>query len=187
MLDDLDNVFYDVDYESSELQNSTDWTELALHNVVDPAIVFPPNQWQIFEECWTWRQVGGELEDRPLIATGFLVSIQSRDSGIFNATKLGTVHVLQWRQQHMNWGVLESLKGTELPSEMRAGLLRHIFNRRPGANTQMVISYVTPRRVLDENSRPWHEDGASLNWELDHRFAGGARIGREQKWRLYAC
>ena len=169
MLDDLNNVFYDVDYESSSLNNSTPWTKLGLHNVADPAIVFPPNQWQMFEENSS--------------ATGFLVLIQSRDSGLFTATKIGTVYVRPLLQEFMNWGVLESLKGSELPSEMRAGLLRHVFNRRPGANARM-ISYVTLRRVLDNMHRPWHQNGAWLNWELDDKFTGGSLIGNEQMWKL---
>jgi hypothetical protein len=173
VLDDLNDVFYDVDYESSDLKNTTPWTELALHTVADPAIVFPPNQYQMSENNKTLR------------ITGFLVSIQSRDSGLFTATKIGTVHVQQLQKKYMNWGALESLKGAELPSEMRAGLLRHVFNRRPRGSARM-ISYVTPRHVLDNMPRQWHRNAAALNWELDERFAGGARIGKERKWRLHA-
>lgn len=172
MLDDEDGVFYDVCYDSAPLRNTIPWTELGLHNFVDPAIIFPPAQWQ-------------KLADPDWLPTGFLVSIQSRGPEHFTAIKIGTVHVKQLPQALMNWEVLESLKGPELPAEMKAGLLRSVFNRRPGSNSQS-ISYVNQRGVLDKMSRPWHRDGNWLNWELDHRFAGGRRIDEKQKWKLYA-
>lgn len=172
LLDDEDNVFYDVDYTSPGLRNTVSWKQLALHTIPDPAIVFPPAQWQ-------------KLKDPNWLPTGFLVSIQSREPDCFKAVNLGAVHVKPRPQALMNWDVLESLKGPELPAEMKAGLLRKVFNRRPGANMQS-ISYVNPRKVLDKMSRPWHRDGKWLNWELDDRFVGGKRIDEGQKWRLYA-
>jgi hypothetical protein len=134
-----------------------------LHTTPDPAIVFPPNQQEIFDAKLS------------ITATGFLVSIISRANGEFVAKWLGTVHVDRLPEQSMNWGALESLKGDELPAEMRNGLLRFVFNRRPGASGGS-HSYVTPRGVLDGLERPWYKDGASLAWELDDRFVGGAEV-----------
>jgi hypothetical protein len=171
MLDDINDTFYQVLYEGLRLKNTTPWTDLALHTTPDPAIVFPPNQQEIFDAKLS------------ITATGFLVSIISRANGEFVAKWLGTVHVDRLPEQSMNWGALESLKGDELPAEMRNGLLRFVFNRRPGASGGS-HSYVTPRGVLDGLERPWYKDGASLAWELDDRFVGGKRIEREQRWKL---
>jgi hypothetical protein len=173
MLDDKNDTFYDVDYESLDLKNSTPWVELALYTVQDAAIVFPPGQWDIHEA------------NKSVRVTGFLVSILNRTGGLFTAKKIGTVHVQPFPQKFMNWDALESLKGSELPSEMKAGLLRHVFNRRPGSGFR-VIEHVTSRSILESMSRPWHRNGDALNWELDHRFAGGSCIEREQKWKLCA-
>jgi len=172
MLDDENNVFYDVDYGSAHLRNSTPWPELALHNVVDPAIVFPPAQWQ-------------KLHDPDWLPTGFLVAIRSRDDNVFKAVKIGTVHVKQLPRALMNWGALESLTGPEFVAEMKAGLLRRVFDRRPGSNSGPV-SYVNPKKVLNGKPRPWHQDGKWLNWELNHRFVGGKEIDKGQRWALYA-
>jgi hypothetical protein len=65
MLDDSSQVFYDVDYQALQLGNTTPWSTLALHTVPDPAIVFPP------EQC--------DMLQIMNFATGFLVSIESRD------------------------------------------------------------------------------------------------------------
>lgn len=173
MVDDLNNVFYDVDYESPDLKNPVPWAELLLHTSRDPAIVFPPNQYQL------------GVENPGLRITGFLVLIQSREDDVFTGYKIGTVHVQPLAQERMNWGVLESWKGPELASEVRAGLLRHVFNRRPGAHP-IAISYVTPRNILDSMQRQWHKNAAALEYELDGIFAGGRRIGENQRWRLYA-
>jgi hypothetical protein len=172
MLDDENGVFYDVDYGSEPLRNSTPWSELALYNVVDPAVVFPPAQWQ-------------KLHDLDWLPTGFLVAIQSRDGNVFRAVKIGAVHVKRLPRDLMNWGALESLTGPELTAEVRAGLLRRVFDRRPGSNAGPV-SYVNPKKVLDGMPRPWHRDGNWLNWELSHRFVGGKEIDEGQRWELYA-
>src|SRR5882757_9040178 len=79
MLDHLENIFYDIDYQTPQPGNNASWTELGLHTVPDPAIVWPPNQ-------------AGKLQTAGF-ATGFLVSIESRSEGIFSAQKIGTVNV----------------------------------------------------------------------------------------------
>src|SRR6201999_2747155 len=109
---DLDDTFYQVIYSGPGLKNTIPWPDLALHTVPDPAIVFPPNQQNTFSAGLS------------IMATGFLVSIISRESGVFEAKWLGTVHVDRLPEASMNWGALESLKGDELPAEMRNGLLR---------------------------------------------------------------
>jgi len=176
MLEDLKDTFYEVDYQAADLQNMTLWSELALHTVLDPAIVFPSLQWQKFEN------LADESVEK---VTGFLVAIQSREGDAWTAVKLGTVHIRKYPEEVVNWRVLESVKGPELGAEMQAGLLRHVYNRRP-SSVQRSIPYVTPRRILDKMERSWHKDGAALNWNLDGRFVGGARIARDQRWRLYA-
>jgi hypothetical protein len=172
MLDDENDIFYDVDYGSEPLRNSTPWSKLALYNVVDPAIVFPPKQWQ-------------KLHEPDWLPTGFLVAIQSRDDNVFRAVKIGAVHVKRLRRELMSWGALESLRGSELTTEMKAGLLRRVFNRRPGSNAEPA-SYVNAKKVLDGKQRPWHQDGNWLNWELSHRFVGGKKIDEGQRWELHA-
>jgi hypothetical protein len=84
----------------------------------------------------------------------------------------------------MNWSALESKKCPELPAEMKASLLRHIYNRRSGTGVQN-ISCVTPRKILDDMKRNWHLDGALLNHELDNIFAAGKRVSNEQRWKLF--
>lgn len=171
MLDDINDTFYQVVYEGPGLQNMNTWKDLDLHTINDPAIVFPPKQLDAFEARLS------------LLATGFLVSITFRSPEIFIADWLGAVHVYRLPEHRMNWGALESLKGEELPTEMRAGLLRYVFDRRPGLRS-ISHTYMTPRNTLDNMIRPWHVDGASLNWELDSRFTGANVIPREQSWRL---
>jgi hypothetical protein len=173
MLDDQNDAFYEVDYQSVDLRNRTEWTVMELHTVPDPAVVFPTLQWQRFEN------------DTNEKITGFVVDIKSRDEDYWTAEKIGMVHVRRFPQEYMNWSALASLKGSELPEEMKAGLLRNVFNRREGSTVQ-TISYVTQRRVLDNMKRPWHQDGAALNWELDERFVGAKRIEGDQKWKIYA-
>jgi hypothetical protein len=170
MLDDSTETFYDVDYQTELLGNTTPWTALALHKVRDPAIVFPP------EQC--------DMLQTMAFATGFLVSIERRDREIFVAKKIGRVNVKPLEEKHMNWAALESSKGGELPMEMRAGLLRRIWNRRPSATSQP-IAYVTPRAILEGMPRQWYQDGAALNYELDQVFAGGAPIGEQQHWVVH--
>lgn len=176
MLEDLEDAFYEVDYESADLRNTTPWSELGLYTVLDPAIAFPSLQWQKFEN------LADESVEK---VTGFLVAIQSREGDAWTAVKLGAVHIRKYPEEVVNWRALESTKGPELGAEMKAGLLRHIYNRRSGS-VQRSIPYVTSRRILDEMEKPWHEDGAALNWHLDGRFVGAARVARDQRWRLYA-
>ena len=176
ILDDANDTFYNLDYDAAnnptKLGNKLSWNELALHTVPDPAIVLPENQWKWLHD-----------EERQF-SKGFLVSVESRQGGIFIGKKIGSVFVSKLKQEHMNWAALRSLKGEELPAEMRAGLLRRVWNRRSDANTSS-IPYVTPAHVLDNMPRPWHRDGEWLNWELDHQFAGSKVIQPEQRWRLY--
>jgi hypothetical protein len=40
MLEDQNNAFYEIDYQSVDALNVTDWTEVELHTVADPAVVF---------------------------------------------------------------------------------------------------------------------------------------------------
>ena len=176
MLDDANDTFYDVDYDAANnpprLGNEVSWIELALHAVPDPAIVLPGDQWK-------WLH-----DERRRFSMGFLISIESREENVLYGKKIGSVFVKKLDREHMNWAALRSLKGEELPAEMRAGLLRRVWNRRPSADVSS-IPYVTPARVLDGMPRPWHRDGEWLNWELDHQFAGGKVIRQEQRWRLH--
>ena len=169
MLDDLNGVFYDVDYETPLLGNKTPWMELALHTVTDPAIVFPPEQ--------------QDMLHKKQFATGFLVSIGSRSPTLITARMLGRVNVKKLPQELMNWSALRALKGKELPAEMCAGLLRRIWNRRAGAAAQS-FPFVTPSRILNGMPRPWHRDGVALNYELDERFAGGKALGPPSCWKV---
>ncbi|KIY02928.1 uncharacterized protein Z520_01393 [Fonsecaea multimorphosa CBS 102226] len=185
MVDDLNEVFYDVGYDTVHVKNTLSWTELALHRVPDPAITFLPGQ--------------AEKLHRDGFATGMLVSIESRTpreppavgdgaepQEVFSARRIGNVNVRVLDKKFMNWSALASLKGPELPEEMKEGLLRRVWNRRPGAaaaTAAQSIPYVTPGSVLDEMSNPWHTDGDALNYELDQRFVGALALP-EQVWHL---
>ena len=50
LVDDINDKFYDVDYDGandpSKLGNTLSWAKLALHKVTDPAIVLPGDQWK---------------------------------------------------------------------------------------------------------------------------------------------
>jgi hypothetical protein len=169
MLDDLNDVFYDVDYETALLGNQTSWTDLAIHKIRDAAIVFPPEQQDMLQ--------------MQRFATGLLVSIESRTSEMIIAKKVGRVNVKPLPQEFMNWSALTGLKGKELPAEMRAGLLRRVWNRRPVTGSQS-SSFVTPSRILNAMPRPWHRDGVALSYELDDRFVGGKAVGPPSVWRV---
>ena len=177
MLDDVNDVFYDIDYDAAlkpaALGNTVSWADLALHTVREPALVLQLSQWQWLSNPQT------------NFARAFLVSIESRNEGIVYARRIGSVFVRKVQQEYMNWYALRSEKGEELPAEMRAGLLRKLWNRSPSHQSPN-ISYVTPASVLDKMPRPWHKDGAWLNWELDHQYAGGSVIPPSQCWRLRA-
>jgi hypothetical protein len=172
MLDDLNDVFYRVDYEFVSPRNRKSWVEVQLHTVQIPAIIFHPDQWQVQDK----KAVQGQ---------GYLVAVEPHQQGdVLTATMLGAVHISPLPQEHMSWGALEGLKGAELPAEMKAGLLRKVFDRRPGADLSS-ISYVTPSKTLRAMESQWHRDGVELNYQLDSRFAGGRQIEIGQKWRVY--
>ena len=173
MLDDLNNVFYDVDYETSTLKNTTSWSDLALHTVPAPAIAFRLDQLDLMMQNPTKAMM-----------KGFLVAITTWDSGTITAKKIGSVFVKRLDPKFMNWSVLKDWRGSELPAEMKAGLLRRVFDKRPEAHAQM-MSYVTPSSTLARMSVPWHRDGHALNHMLQERFAGGQTIARDQTWKLY--
>lgn len=170
MVDDQNDRFYDIDYETLLLGNTTAWEQVALHRIKDPAIVFPPKQEELLRQ------------NQSILAIGFLVSIEERNAAGWRARKLGQVGVRAFPQGLMSWSALESQKGPVLPAEMRAGLLRKVF-RRDGAAGAM--TYVTSLQVLNAMPRPWHRDGAWLNYELDSIFVGGQRVGSDQNWELF--
>lgn len=170
MLDDSKQVFYDVDYETPALGNHTPWEKLDLHTKREPAIVFTPFHYYAFMK-----------RD---FATGSLVSIESREDNVYVAKWLGAVNVSPMKQDQMNWAMLRSWKGEELPNEMQNGLLRHVWNRRSKAESNN-IPYVTQASVLDQMPRPWHNNGEYLSYELDQTFAGGLPIGSDQLWRIH--
>lgn len=172
MLDDSRQIFYDVDYENRLLRNTKTWAGLEMHKVVDPAIVFPPTQKRMLQQA--------------KFATGFLVSIESRDLDTFTARKIGSVNVSPCKEESMNWDALKSLKGEELPTEMQHGILRRVWNRRPQTSNAN-MNYLTPASVMDGMVRPWHNDGAQLSYELDEMFAGGLPISNDQSWQLSAA
>jgi hypothetical protein len=154
------------------LKNRKSWKDLQLHTVQIPAIIFHPDNWQAQDK-------------KAVVGEGYLVTMEPLQQGeVRTATMLGTVHVSPLKQEHMSWGALEDLKGAELPAEMKAGLLRKVFNRRPGADLSS-ISYVTPSKTFRGMKSPWHEDGGQLNFQLDSRFAGGSQIEIGQRWKVY--
>ncbi|OQV06553.1 hypothetical protein CLAIMM_11103 [Cladophialophora immunda] len=117
-------------------------------------------------------------------ATGLLVSIQARHApDLIAAVTLGRVHVKPLPREFMNWSALRGLKGPQLPAEMRAGLLRRVWDRRGRADPQPV-PLVTPGRILNDMPRPWHRDGAVLNDELDRRFVGARPLGPPSRWKV---
>jgi hypothetical protein len=168
MLDDVNQIFYDVRYRGAD---STSWTAIKAHQIPDPAIVFPPNQ-------WTHMLASSH-------GTGFLVSIESREREVFYARMLGTVNVAPVDEKRMNWGALRGEKGPELPAEMKSGLLRHVWDRRSRPSFH-AIAYETSAAVLNRMPRPWHRDGAALNYELDHVFAGCLALGAQTSWCVRA-
>jgi len=170
MFDNSKQIFYDIDYETAQLGNNTPWSRLAPETLRDPAIVFPP------EHC--------DMLEIMKFATGFLVSILRREGDKFIAKKLGRVNVKPVEPKYMNWSALTTWKGEELANEMKAGLLKRMWDRRAGF-TSRVVPYVTSGNVLDEMPRKWHEDGAALNYELDRIFAAGAPLLSSQHWEVH--
>ena len=168
MLDDLNEIFYDVGYDIVHVKNTVPWTELNLHKVPDPAIAFLPGQ--------------AENLEKDGYATGMLVSIDYRSENLISARRMGNVNLRVLPKKFMNWSALDAQKGRELPEEMREGLLRKVWNRRPDPENQ-TISYATPSHVLDNMPRPWHKNGAALNLELDQRFVGALAL-ESQRWHL---
>lgn len=172
MLDDMNDVFYQVDYGHPGLRNANSWVDLQLHRVTDPAIVFPPNQLSLY------------AQNDNITMTGFLVSIASRGATGWLVKKIGAVHVRRYPLKYINWDVLASTKGPELIAELQAGLLRKVFNRRD-VGTSERPSFVTLGNTINHMSRAWHEGGAALSYELDERFVGAVRIPNEQGWSVY--
>jgi hypothetical protein len=174
MLDGSTNTFYDVDCEAPSLGNRTPWNLLAPETLRDPAIAFPPEQCNMLKP----HAAGGMN-----FATGFLVSIMRREGERFIAEKVCQANVRPIEARYMNWDALKQMKGDVLPNEMRAGLMQHLWNRRPEASSRP-ISYVTSSGILDEMPRKWHQDGAALNDELDNMFAAGKAIPGSQRWSV---
>ncbi len=170
MFDDSNQIFYDVNYDTELLGNRIPWPSLKPENLRDPAIVFPPKQSDALKIM--------------NFATGFLVSILHREGDKFVAQKLGLVEVKALKEELMNWSALTALKGEELPNEMKAGLMRRLWDRRPGSQHRS-IPYVTPGSVLDQMPRRWHTDGAALNYELYLIFAAGAPLASTQHWEVH--
>lgn len=169
MVDDKNDAFYDVDYVTGKLGNTISWRELALHKVKDAAICFPPEQQDMLYKM--------------SFAIGLLVSVEHRDGSFLKVTKLGKVNVKKIPQPYMNWTALQDLRGKELGEEMQVGLLRKVWDRRGGSLTRLG-NYVTPSRVLNAMSSPWHRDGEALNNILDNRFAGADAIEPPSLWHV---
>lgn len=169
MLDDVHQTFYDVDYGNHLLRNMSSWTDIAVHELVHPAIVFPPTQSRF-------------LQTRNF-ATGFLVSIMSSNEGVNVAKKVGAVNVSILSQNAMSWDALRSLKGNELPNEMRHGIMRRLWDKRPKDDYQK-NEFMVRGTSVSSTRRAWPQDGALLSTELDGIFAGGEAITSDQLWEL---
>jgi hypothetical protein len=170
MLEEATGVFYDVDYVTLRAENDPTWADIAPESFQDPAIVFPPNQ---------SRRLRQET-----VATGFLVSITRREGEEIWARSFGQVMVKPFPPNVMSWEKLREMKGPVLSTEVRAGLMGRLWNRRPGASQANASSFVTSRAILDNMPRNWHEDGAALNYELDDIFAASKLLPASQKWCL---
>lgn len=169
MLDYSTETFYSVNYRAAAQGDETPWSDLGLETITDPAILFQPEQ--------------SERLENGKFATGFLVSILDRQADKFVARKLGLVNVGPLPEYAMNWAALQSKKGEELKNEMRAGLMKYLWNRRQPAE-QALFPYQTPGSVLNSMPRQWHIDGAALNHELDYIFAAGEALPLTQCWGL---
>jgi hypothetical protein len=169
MLDEGNDVFYDVDCQSLRTTDDPSWDTAAPERFADPAIVFPLNQ---------AHMLGPRTS-----AVGFLVSITRRHNGEIWARSYGQAMVTQLPPERMSWDGLIDKKGPVLPAEMRAGLMGRLWNRRPGAGT--AATFVTSAEILDGMPRQWHIDGAALNFELDNIFSAGKEIPMSQKWHLH--
>lgn len=173
MYDDSTDTFYNVDYETQLLQNTIPWADLAIQTITDPAIAFPPEQSSMLKPPPQGMQ----------FATGMLVSVLRREGHTIVARKLGRVNVKPLPAALMSWPGLVEKKGPVLPREMRAGLMRKLWNRRPGAR-ELPITYVASSDILDNMPRKWHTDGAALNYELDNIFSAGKAIRASQRWKV---
>jgi hypothetical protein len=169
MLDEENDIFYDVDCTTLRTDADPSWEASAPQGFEDPAIVFPPEQ---------AYKLGPHS-----IAVGFLVSITQREDGEIRARSYGRAMVKPLPPQLMSWEGLVDTKGPVLPAEMKAGLMGRLWNRRPGAENEP--RFVTSMDILGKMPRKWHEDGAALNYELDNLFAAGKEISTSQAWCLH--
>jgi hypothetical protein len=149
MWDDYTKKFYDVDYETPQLGNTTPWPLLRPETIQRPTTVFPPEQ-------------RGMLEDiTNQIATGYLVSVSSSWGGRIRARRLGRVNLKLKETTYMSWPALEDVKGAVLAAEMMNALTRHLWDRQcDGLNRP--FTYKTPRTISDNMPRRWHVDGSAL-------------------------
>jgi hypothetical protein len=169
MLDEGNDVFYDVDCQSLRTTDDPSWDTAAPEHFADPAIIFPPNQ---------AHMLGPQTP-----AIGFLVSITRRHNGEIWARSYGRAIVTQLPPERMSWDRLKDKKGPVPPAEMRAGLMGRLWNRRPGARA--AATFVSTRDILDRMPRKWHIDGPALNFELDNMFSAGREIPMPQTWHLH--
>lgn len=171
-LDDSNDAILSIEYETATLHNLVPWSDLALHNVTAPAIVFP-------------REVDQAHETHKFVkCRGFLVSIQSTTPlGVLVARQLGIVEIAQFPQTVMNWDVLDATYQPEIVQELRRGFLRHMFdNGQHGLQAEWDFS--TPAAILDAMPRRWDQDPGVLNEEIYRGFVGASRIANDQRWSL---
>lgn len=167
MLDESNDVFYEVDCQTSRTSDEPSWETIAPERFSDPAIAFPPNQ---------AHMLGPRTS-----ATGFLVSITRRVNGDIWARNHGQVIVSQLPPERMSWGPLIEMRGV-MAVEMRAGLMGRLWNRRQGAGN--AGPGVIPVQVHD-TAPQWRINGASLSDELDNMFSAGVEIPMSQTWHLH--
>jgi hypothetical protein len=170
MLNELTSTFYDVDYATPTICNTMEWKDLALESIQDPAIILAD---------------GVPVINRPderMGSLGVLVSINRRTERTLFATYIGRVLVRMFPASLMNWEALAKMKGAARAGEIKAGLMRRLWNRRPGVPQSSGPPWVTSPEILDTMPGRWREDGAALNYELDYMFASSRHIPPEQEW-----
>jgi Heterokaryon incompatibility protein (HET) len=171
MLDELTSTFYDVHYATPLAGNKVRWEDLAPESIQDPALILA-------------EDVALIAPDARIGVFGLLVSITRRTEQTLVATYLGRVFVRKFPASLMSWEALTKMKGVTRASEMKAGLMARLWNRRPEVPQSSGSPWVTSPEILDQMPDRWREDGAALNYELDYMFASSRYLLREQKWCL---
>lgn len=182
LLEETTKRFYDVDTETSLLNNPPSWKSdgLSSSSLGGELAVIIPNS--LSDDSKVRLAKLGQREPRFKSAdfeTGLLVVITRREGDEVYADIRGRVNVCPFKETVMSWEKLEYMKGQVLTDELKNGLLGRVY-----AGTSVAHQFVHPM-VLDGMPRRWHTDAAVMSAELDHMFASGRIVNKgDVKWML---